>query len=287
MSVRPLLMILIALASLLPQPASAQISCGAPSGAASPAASPAAMDYPAFPEDGGKLRIMAAASLTDAFSEMEAMLEERHPGLEITVETAGSQTLVTQLQQGAEADVLATANTSTMQLAVESGLVDGEPVAFAQNRLVIATPENNPAGIGSIADLANDGVSLVLAGEDVPAGIYAREALCAWVSEPGTSEDFLVRVDANVVSEEPDVRHVLTKLILGEADAGIVYASDAMAAERAGTPLTVIELPEGIVAPAIYPIAPVTEGDTDLANAFIGFVFSEEGRAILVEYGFS
>jgi molybdate transport system substrate-binding protein len=267
--------------------AAVQIGCSAPSNAASPDASPTAVNYPDFPDDGGELRIMAAASLTDAFGEMEAVLEERHPGLEITVETAGSQTLVTQLQQGAEADLLATANTSTMQMAVESGLIDGDPVAFASNRLVIVAPADNPAGIGSIADLANDGVSLVLAGDDVPAGAYAREALCAWVSEPGTSEDFLVRVDANIVSEEPDVRHVLTKLVLGEADAGIVYASDAVAAERSGTPLTVIELPENITSPAIYPIAPVAEGNTELANAFIGFVMSEEGQDILAEYGFA
>jgi molybdate transport system substrate-binding protein len=173
-----------------------------------------------------------------------------------------------------------------MQTAVESGLIDGEPVTFTGNRLVIATPHDNPADIGSIADLANEGVSLVLAGEDVPAGIYARDALCAWTSMPNTSEDFLVRVDANVVSEEPDVRHVLTKLVLGEADAGIVYASDAVAANLAGTPLTVIELPEGISAPATYPIAPVSGGDADLANAFIGFVLGDEGQAILREYGF-
>jgi molybdate transport system substrate-binding protein len=127
----------------------------------------------------------------------------------------------------------------------------------------------------------------VLAGEDVPAGSYARDALCAWASEPNTSEDFLVRVDANIVSEEPDVRHVLAKLVLGEADAGLIYGSDAVAAERAGTPLNVIELPEGISEPATYPIAPVAGGNTELANAFIRFVLGDEGQAILADYGFA
>jgi molybdate transport system substrate-binding protein len=282
------LFILIAATLALPHPAWAAITCaGSAPVSATPAATPALDTYPAFPEDGGELRIMAAASLTDAFAEMEASLEAQYPGLDIVIETAGSQTLVTQLQQGAEADVLATANLSTMQTAVESELIDGDPVTFTANRLVIATPADNPAGITSITDLANDGVSLVLAGEDVPAGLYARDALCAWVSEPNTSEDFLVRVDANIVSEEPDVRHVLAKVVLGEADAGIVYASDAVAAERAGTPLTTIEFPEGVSAPATYPIAPVAGGDTALANAFIDFVLTEDGQAILDKYGFS
>lgn len=243
-------------------------------------------DYPAFPEDGGDLHIMAAASLTDAFGEMERRLEEQHPGLDITIETAGSQTLVTQLQSGAEADILATADNVSMRSAMDSGLISGEPVTVARNRLVIATPADNPAGIESINDLATDDISLVLAGEDVPAGAYARTALCAHAATTDDAFAWLDRVDANTVSEEPDVRHVLTKLILGEADAGIVYASDAAAAELAGTPLTVIELPDDVSVPATYPIAPVDGGNTDLALAFIGFALSDEGQAILGEYGF-
>ncbi len=132
-----------------------------------------------------------------------------------------------------------------------------------------------------------EALARVVAGEDVPAGAYARTALCAHAATTDDASAWLDRVDANTVSEEPDVRHVLTKLILGEADAGIVYASDAAAAELAGTPLTVIELPDDVSVPATYPIAPVDGGNTDLALAFIGFALSDEGQAILAEYGFA
>jgi molybdate transport system substrate-binding protein len=288
--IRILFTVLVSLLLALPSAAgtvSADIACDdRTSSPATPAATPDLHDVPDFPDDGGELHVMAAASLTDAFGEMEQVLEEQHPGLDITIQTAGSQTLVTQLQSGAEADVLATANTVTMQAAVDSGLIADDPVAFAQNRLVIAAPADNPAGIESMDDLATDGASLILAGADVPAGTYARTALCAHAATTGDASAFLGRVDANIVSEEPDVRHVLTKLILGEADAGIVYASDAAAAELSGTPLTIIELPEGVSAPATYPIAPVNGGNTDLALAFIGFALSDEGQAILRTYGF-
>jgi molybdate transport system substrate-binding protein len=243
--------------------------------------------WPAFPEEEGELRIMAAASLTDAFAEMETNLEARYSFLDIVIETAGSQTLITQLQQGAEADVLATANTSTMDTAVEDGLIDGDPVPFTGNRLVIAAPEGNPAGIASLDDLANADVTLVLAGETVPAGNYARIAFCAYDETADAPNGFLDAVSGNVVSEEPDVRHVLTKVVLGEADAGVVYASDAVAAERSGDLLTTIEFPEGVATTATYPIAPVAGGNTDLSNAFIGYILSDEGQEILEAYGFA
>lgn len=273
---------------IAPGTASAEIVCADPAAtAATPSATPALPDFPDFPDEGGELHIMAAASLTDAFGEMEQVLEDHHPDLDITIETAGSQTLVTQLQAGAEADVLATANQTWMDTAKESGLIDGAPVTFSSNRLVIAAPADNPAGIESIDDLAGDGVSLILAGEDVPAGTYARDAICAHAASTDDASDFLVLLDGNIVSEEPDVRHVLAKLVLGEADAGIVYASDVAAAELSGTQLTVVELPEGLAAPVTYPIAPVAGGDTDLALAFIGFTLSDEGQAILNRYGFA
>jgi molybdate transport system substrate-binding protein len=285
--VRILLTILLALLLVTPGAATAAISCETGSHVATPMATPEEITpYPSFPENGGEIRIMAAASLTDAFGEMESLLEERYSGLEITIETAGSQTLVAQLQQGAEADILATADTITMQSAVESSLVEGEPVAFAANRLVIAAPEGNPAGIASLDDLAGD-VTLVLPGAEVPAGAYGRTALCAHAATTDEADAWLEKVDANIVSEEPDVRHVVTKLILGEADAGIIYASDAVAVERAGTPLTIIELPDDTSPRATYPIAPVTDGNANLAHAFIGFLLSDEGQAILQDYGFA
>jgi molybdate transport system substrate-binding protein len=259
---------------------------------ASPAASPEALTTTsvpdvAFPDEGGTLTVFAAASLVDAFAEIESTLESAHPGLDIVVETAGSQTLVTQLREGARADVLATANTATMDDAAADGLLAGTAIPFTGNRLVIVAPAGNPAGIEDVADLANDGVHLVLAGQDVPAGSYAQAALCAYGGSEGASSSFLEDAWDNVVSEEQDVRSVLAKVQLGEADAGIVYASDAAGARRAGSDLTVIEFPASIPTTATYPIAPVAGGNVALANAFIGYVVSDEGQAILAEAGFS
>lgn len=287
--------ILLALAScfgmaLLPASA-AKIACD-PGTAAAASATPQATPPPApaadaaFPEDGGTLTVFAAASLTDAFDEFATGLEEANPGLDIVVQTAGSQTLVTQLQEGAEADVLATANTNTMDAAVESGVIDGGPVVFTGNRLVLVTPADNPAGIESLDDLANDDVLLVIANESVPAGNYARVAICSHDASGSAPDGFADNVSGNIVSEEEDVRNVLAKVQLGEADAGIVYASDATASELAGSPLNVIEFPAKVPTRASYPIAAVNGGQTDLANAFIAAILSPEGQAILARYGF-
>lgn len=278
----------------LAQPALAQIACDPPAAsagtpatsAATPAAAVALPDAVPFPEDGGDLTVFAAASLVDAFAVIETDLEAANPGLEITVETAGSQTLVTQLTEGAEADVLATANTSTMTDAAGAGLIAGDPTLFTGNRLVIVAPEDNPAGIATLDDLAGDDINLVVAGAEVPVGTYSRTILCAYDASGAAPEGFIDGVSGNVVSEEEDVRNALVKVQLGEADAGLVYASDAFASELAGTPLTVIEFPETLDTTAVYPIAPVTGGDSDLAAAFIAYVLGPNGQATLGDYGF-
>lgn len=231
--------------------------------------------------------MFAAASLTDVFADLGARLEADHAGLDVIVEAAGSQALVTQLQEGATADVLATANMTTMNVAAESGLVAGTPVSFTANRLVIVAPKDNPAGITSLDDLAGDDIRLVIANEDVPAGTYARQALCSWSHGDAAPEGALDAVAGNVVSEEEDVRNVLAKVQLGEADAGIVYASDAVASELAGTPLTVVDFPEGVPVSASYPVAATAVGNQELANAFISALLSPDGQALLERYGFT
>lgn len=292
---RIVMAILVALGSLVglamvPAALAAQIACdpGTPTATpgAAPAASPVAVADTPFPEDGGTMTVFAAASLTDAFGEFATDLEAANPGLDIVIETAGSQALVTQLQEGAEADVLATANTSTMTTAVESGLIGSEPTIFTGNRLVIVTPPDNPAGVESLDDLATDGLLLVVANDEVPAGDYARRALCAYESSSAAPEGFIDRVSGNIASEEEDVRNVLAKVQIGEADAGIVYASDAVASELAGTPLNVVEFPDSVPTTAAYPIAAVSGGQADLANAFIAAVLGPDGQAVLAAYGF-
>ena len=261
--------------------------------AATPAASTAATTPAAaagtaavaFPAEGGELTIFAAASLTEAFDQMKTDLEAANPGLTITYNFAGSQVLVTQLAEGAEADVFASADTRQMAAAQEQGLIAGEPAVFVRNRLTVVVPADNPAAIESAADLAKEGVKLVLAGPDVPVGRYARQSFCLMGEDAATyGDDFVTRVAANVVSNEENVRAVLTKVELGEADAGVVYTSD-VAAAAAGT-VTEIEIPEGVNVIATYPIAPVEGGEAALARAFIGYVLSPDGQATLESFGF-
>lgn len=269
----------------------AEVTCAEPSSAstADPSSALELVEFPetAFPEDGGELTIFAAASLTDAYNDIAAQLMAENPGLSITIETAGSQTLVTQLEEGATADVIATANTKTMTRAQESDLISGDPVIFTGNRLVIVTPVNNPAGIESIDDLPGDGVRLVLANPDVPAGSYAATAFCNYASLDNAPAGFLDGINGNIASEEPDVRHVLTKVQVGEADVGVVYASDAVASVLSGIEIQVIEFPESVPTRAEYPIAAIEGGNTDLAYAFISYVLSEDGQEILHRYGFA
>lgn len=237
-----------------------------------------------FPEEGGELVVFAAASLTDAFTEIGDQIEAQNPNVTVTLNFAGSQALVTQLSEGAQADVFAAANMDQMVLAQEAGVIAGEPVVFAQNRLTIVVPSDNPAGITSPADLAKDGVILVLAQQDVPVGRYARASICALAQDPTLPEDFVERVAANITSQEEDVRGVLTRVQLGEADAGMVYTTDAMSA---GDAVTQIEIPAAANVDTVYPIAPVFGGNEALGAAFVSYLLSEDGQSVLSKYGFN
>jgi molybdate transport system substrate-binding protein len=256
-----------------------------PTTSSSPAASPEPSEAADFPEGGGSLTVFAAASLTDAFNEMKTDLEEQNPGLTITYNFAGSQALVTHLSEGAEADVAALASPGQMANAVEADVIDGDASIFARNILTIVVPADNPAGISTPADLGKDGVKLVLAAAEVPAGQYARESFCLMGQDTATyGEGFVDKVAANVVSEEENVRAVLTKVQLGEADAGVVYVTDVTAdiANDAAT----IEIPDNVNATASYPVAAVKDGQTELARAFISYLLGPEGQAILQSHGF-
>jgi molybdate transport system substrate-binding protein len=238
----------------------------------------------AFPTAGGDLTVFAASSLSDAFEAIDQELEAATPNLSITYNFGGSQALVTQLEEGAQADVFASANTVQMDAAIEADLVTGEPVPFVHNRLAIVTPAGNPAGIESAADLGKEGILLVLAQSEVPVGRYARESVCLMATDPATfGPGFVERVAANVVSEEEDVRHVLAKVALGEADAGIVYVSDAAAA---GDQVHVVDIPDEVNVIATYPVAVLTAGDQALGSAFVAYLLSDEGQALLERYGF-
>lgn len=229
------------------------------------------------------LTVFAASSLTDAFTEMGTAYEEAHPGVAVRFGFAGSQTLKTQIEEGAPVDVFASANNKEMDALVTGGMVGAEaPRAFLSNKLVVILPAGNPAALQQLQDLAAPGLRLVLAAPEVPVGNYARQSLEKMNSAFGA--DFSERVLANVVSNEDNVKQVVAKVQLGEADAGIVYTSDAVAAPD----LKTIEIPPDLNVIATYPIASLLGTDNPAQAAdFVEYVLSREGQAILNKWGFS
>ena len=228
------------------------------------------------------LTVFAAASLTNAFGEIGNRFALANPGVTVQLNFAGSQSLRTQIEQGAPADVFASANAKEMDALVKSKFVVSDTAKiFLNNRLVVVTPANNPAGVTTVADLANPGLKLVLAANEVPVGNYALQALEKLDTALGTG--FNDKVIANVVSYENDVKQVVAKVQLGEADAGIVYTSDIVAA----VDLKTIQIPAENNVLAKYPIAAIDKiEDPDLAQAFIAYVLSAEGQSVLAKWGF-
>lgn len=238
-----------------------------------------------FPLDGGELTVFAAASLSNVFTEIAGDIQGAHENVSITFNFAGSQALVTQLSQGARADVFASAGDTPMQAAVDAGVIAGDPVAFAGNQLVIVVPSDNPAGIDAFADLANDGVSFITALAAVPVGQYARQAICLAGQYVDTfGESFIERVAANIVSEEENVTAIVTKISLGEADAGIVYQTDITPDLASSVHVIPIESQVNVV--GTYPIALVENGNAGLGRAFIDYLLSPDGQATLAGHGF-
>ena len=254
----------------------------ASTGAATTATEPSA-DVPTGLK--GDLIVFAAASLTDAFGEIKELLEDANPGLTITYNFAGSQQLATQLAEGARADVFASANSTQMTAAQDADAISGEPVIFVRNRLAIVVPADNPASIQTPADLANDGIKLVVAAEAAPVGAYTLQILDNLSADPEFGANFRSRVEANIVSHEDNVRQVVTKVQLGEADAGVVYVSDVTPDVRED--VAIIEIPEEFNVIATYPVATVAGGDAELAQAFMDYLLAPGGQAILVNWGFT
>jgi molybdate transport system substrate-binding protein len=225
------------------------------------------------------LNVFAASSLTDAFNEIATAFTAQHEGVEVVFNFAGSSTLATQITQGAPVDVFASADTKQMQVVADAGLISGEAVIFTRNRLAVITPQDSE--IMTLEDLAKPGVLLVLAAPEVPVGKYSREALEKMNETFGA--DFSASVLANLVSEEPNVKQVATKVELGEADTAIVYVTDAALLGNVRS----IEIPDEYNVIATYPVAVVnTSTRAELAQSFVDFVLSEEGQTVLGKYGF-
>ena len=231
------------------------------------------------------LTVFAAASLSESFRALGAAYEADHPDTMIKFNFAGSQTLRTQLEHGAEADVFASANWTHMATVKAEGLLANAPEYFAANRLALVTPVDSHA-VQSLDDLATPGVSVAIASETVPAGAYARETLDLISMDDAFPDDYAAAVLSNVVTHETSVRGVAQKVALGEVDAGFVYETDARASQYADA-IRLIEVPLQFNPAAQYPIAALsTGGQLEPALEFIRFVQADSGQAILREYGF-
>jgi molybdate transport system substrate-binding protein len=230
------------------------------------------------------LTVFAAASLTDAFEELGGLFRSRHPGIAVRFSFAGSQQLAAQLDHGASADVFASADQRWMAEIQRHGLAAEEPVVFAHNRLVVVLPAENPARIERLEDLARPGLKLVLAADAVPAGRYSREVLRKLARRSGFGSDYDRRVLANVVSNEENVKGVVAKVQLGEADGGLVYRSDVTPG-LAGR-FRVLDIPAAANSVASYPIVVLApSGDPGKGRAFVALARGPEGRAILARHG--
>lgn len=233
--------------------------------------------------DDDDLMVFAAISLRRPLEEIASTFEAQHTGIDLSFNFAGSQWLRFQLEQGARADVFISADARQMELATGAELVDGQPLVFGRNRLAVAVPEGNPAGIEALEDLASTGVGLVWADEGVPLGAYSRQALAALAERYGA--DFPQRVEANVISQEANAEAVVGKVELGEADAAIVYETDARRLEREGA--TVIPIPDAYQPDVAFSAAALQETeDVDAAREFVSFLQSEAAQAILIDHGF-
>lgn len=229
------------------------------------------------------LNVFAAASLTASFNEIASTYHQQHPNVTIKPIYNGSQILEQQIASGAPADIFASADTTNMQKASQAGLV-GTSQIFVKNRLVVILPVNNPGKIASLKDLARKGVKIDLAAVTVPAGKYSRQALMNMSKSPDYGANYANEVLANVVSQEDNVKAVVQKVQLGEADAGFVYVTDAFSANGK---VTVIDIPDPYNVIAQYPIA-VTKSSAHAsdAQAFMNFVLSPAGQAIMKKYQF-
>jgi molybdate transport system substrate-binding protein len=209
-----------------------------------------------------------------------------NPDAKVTFNFAGSGDLVTQITQGAPADVFASANQKQMDVVITAGeIMSGAERTFARNRLVVVYPRDNPAKLAALKDLANPGVKIVLANKSVPVGAYALDFLGKASKLPEYTAEFSPTVVKNVVSYEENVKAVLSKITLGEADAGIVYTTDAATVTDGS--IGMLDIPDSLNVIASYPIA-VTKSakNADLAQKFFDYVLSPDGQKVLVKYGF-
>lgn len=222
----------------------------------------------------GELQVFAAASLMGAFDELTALFAEQNPGVEVAPPVYdGSSVLAVQIDEGAPANVFASADLANMDKVVDTGLTVGEPELFASNVITIAVAPGNPKGVTGLEDLANPDLALVLCEDEVPCGAVSKRVFDA------------AQISVAPVSKEQNVTSVSTKVASGEADAGLIYVTDVKASDGS---LEAVEIEGAEEFANLYPIVPVENGgDLEVAEAFIELVLSEAGQAVLEKFGFS
>jgi molybdate transport system substrate-binding protein len=250
------------------------VACTTPS--APPAGAPTAVS--------GEVVVFAASSLTEAFQDMATSFQQANPGAKLTFNFGASSQLATQLGQGARADVFASADQTQMDNARKADVIAGQDRVFAANRLVVIMPKDNPKKIAAVKDLANDGVKFVTAQPSVPIGQYTAQLLDKASADPTYGADFKARVQANTVSQEDNVRQVVSKVQLGEADAAVVYSTDATPQVR--DQLQLIQVPDPLQTLAAYPIAVANGTNSAGGEAFVAYVLGPDGQAALAKWGF-
>ncbi len=254
------------------------------SGGATTAPSSAPASQAASAGAGTNLTIYGAASLKGALEKAKTAYEAANPGTTLTISTDSSAALETQIEQGAPADVFLSADTTNPQKLVDGGFAAGPPTVFAGNELTIITPTANPGGVSAPNDLAKSGLKIIAAGKDVPITKYATKLVANLAAVPGAPANFVDAYNANVASEEDNVKAIVAKVELGEGDAGIVYVTDAAASQKVKT---IAVTPDSANVPATYAGVTVKASpNQDAASKFLTWFAGPDGQAILSGFGF-
>lgn len=236
--------------------------------------------------DSSTVMVFAASSLSQPFTEIGKLFEAQHPGTVVNFNFQNANDLSLQIGQGAPADVFASAAEKFMTNAISSGRINKEDVQlFARNRLTVILPKDNPAGIKTLQDLTKLGIKIVMGAKEGPQGVYVEQFLSNTEKDPAFPPGYKENVYKNIVSYESTVNGVVTKISLGEADAGFVFFSDSQGSAR--EKVEALEIPAELNVVAHYPMAPLKDSkNLEMAKSFINFVLSPDGQKVLEKYGF-
>ena len=253
------------------------------SSGATPAPSAPAPSAAASSAAPASLTIYGAASLKAVLAKVQTTYQTSNPGTTLAISTDSSSALETKIEQGAPADVFLSADTANPQKLVDKGLAAGTVTKFAGNLLTIIVPTAHPAGIQTPADLAKAGVKIITCGDTVPIAKYAAQLVANLAKQPGYPADFVAQYTANIVSKEDNVAAVVSKIGLGEGDAGVVYMTDA----KTSTAVTAIPVPDAANVPATYGgVVVKASSNVAAAQAFLAWLAGPDGQAILASFRF-